>query len=501
MSGWKKLIGTSLVGGQDYFTEIYRDSTPTTNTAQAQNDGGCWAKSANYFFRGTNIYNLNGDSQGDPVILRMDNNGVIDKYCSVNVTGSGVNGNHNNQVPMAILPISDDEVLQCLRVGVSSSSPWYQTLGNAFAIQKVDVAGQALDTHRVWWWRDPTFYASIFHFVGATRVGADNNFFLFVVRQQSQIYNLLVKINDSGAVVWDYGFKPPGGLQIGEAGGIDNDGTYLYIAHAGEGASPQGSYLTVLDGSGSSSPSTVAVKSSFNNRRNQQVRIAVDAENDFAYVMDPSADGNVTQWDISTPSSPTINWRRVLSTGASPTWMGRDLVPDGDGNILLYSRYNLNPWTPASILWNLNGSDGTDNFKNAYETTSGYTYGKGHFMSYESENRSGNFQVIDGTMYLPYIVRQTTSGQNTGGSLVVPADGSLTSTSAMSVGGSHYYKTYSAYTTSNTSTTVSSVSNSSVSFTAASSIGNWRNSTTNTTGNFIGQSSLGSITQTRVTIS
>ena len=98
-------------------------------------------------------------------------------------------------------------------------------------------------------------------------------------------------------------------------------------------------------------------------------------------------------------------------------------------------------------------------------------------------------------------MRQTTSGQNTGGSLVVPADGSLTSTSAMSVGGSHYYKPYSAYTTSNTSTTVSSVSNSSVSFTAASSISQWQNSTTNTTGNFIGQSSLGSITQTRVTIS
>jgi hypothetical protein len=122
-------------------------------------------------------------------------------------------------------------------------------------------------------------------------------------------------------------------------------------------------------------------------------------------------------------------------------------------------------------------------------------------MPYSENHRSGSFQVIDGTVYLPYNVRQTTSGQNTSGSLVVPVDGSLTSTSAMSVGGAHYYKTYSAYTASNTSTTVSSLSDGSISFGAASNIGNWRNSTTNTTGNFISQSSLGSITQTRVDIS
>jgi hypothetical protein len=358
-------------GSQDYFSEIYRDSSLTVNEANQFYDGGVFGQSTNKLFRGTNIYNLNGTSQGDPVIMRMDNNGVIDKYCSINVTGTGVSGTFNRQTSQAILPISDNEILQCLRFGVGSSDPWYQTLGNAFAIQKVDIENQALDSHVVFWWRDNTFYTSVFHFCGAVRVGVDNNFFLFTVRQQSTLWNIVVKISDSGSVTWEYAFRTGGSPQILDAGGIDTDGTYLYISHAGEGASPQGSYLSVFDGSGSSL-SHVASVVSFNNTRNVATNVAVDAENSLAYVMDPSSNGYLTQYDISTPSSPTVNWRRQLQYNQyAATFYGRSIIPDGNGNAVLISRYLWGTYNyGGSVIWGINGANGTDNFVNSYKTTS-----------------------------------------------------------------------------------------------------------------------------------
>ena len=501
---WKKLLGTSLTGGQDYFSEIYRDGSSTVNEANAFYDGGVFGQSTNKLFRGTNIYNLNGASQGDPVIMRMDNNGVIDKYCSINVTGSGVNGNFSQQTSQAILPISDNDVLQCLRFAVSSSSPWYQTLGNAFAIQKVDIENQALDSHVVFWWRDTSFYASVFHFCGAVRVGTDNNFFLFTVQEQSTVWNIVVKISDSGSVTWEYAFRTGGSPTIVQAGGIDTDGTYLYISHAGEGASPQGAYLSVFDGSGSSL-SHVYSAVSFNNTRNQANTLAVDAANSVAYVVDSGGNGNVTQYDISTPSSLSVNWRRKLQYNQYATsFYGRSVIPDGNGDVVLISRYLWGTYNyTGNVIWGLDGAAGTNNFVNGYKTTSGYTFGKGNEMPYQSNIRSGSLKVLDGTMYLPYFVRQTGSSgsYNSEGSLVVPVDGSLTSSSALSVGGSHYYNTFSDYTPTNTSQTIQSISSGSLQIYTASSVATkFNKSTTNTTATFIGQSSLGSITQTRAAI-
>ena len=499
----------ALTGGQEFFSEIYRDGSSTVGKSNAIDDGGVFAKSANKLFRGTNIYNLNGNSKADPVIIRMDNNGVIDKYCSVNVSGTGVSSNLDEQTCQAILPISDDEVLQCLRVRVGNADPWYYTMNNTFAIQKVDVQNQAVDSHIVFWWQDTSNYTSVFHFSGAVRTGTDNNFFLFTIRQQSTVWNVIVKISDSGSLTWNYVFRTAGSPSVMDAGGIATDGTYLYVSHAGSSASPQGSYLSVFDGSGSSL-SLISSRASTNNTTGGQNTITVDADNDLAYIVDGSNDGYVTQYDISTPSSPSVNWRRKLQYNTNK-WIGRSAVPDGKGNVIIVSRYTWGSFSyGASVIWGLNGSDGTNTFINGYKTEDGWQYGRGNNMPYSSRRRSESLAVVGDAIYLPYWVRQYASNQahNTGGSLVVPIDGSGVSSSYMNVGGAHYYNTFSTlsgYSPTNTSQTVQSLTSATLQiYTVGAGASIFKNSAentgTDTVANFIGQSSLGSITQTRVAL-
>jgi len=508
MSGiMMQLLGSGAAGGQEYFSEIYRDGSSTTGASNALSDGGVFAKTTNKLFRGANIYNLNGNSKGDPVLMRMDNNGVIDKYCSINVTGTGLSGNLNEQTCQSILPISDDEVLQCLRVRVGTSSPWYYTMNNIFAIQKVDIQNQAIDSHVVFWWQDQTNYTSVFHFCGAVRTGTDNNFFLFTVRQQTTVWNIIVKISDSGSITWENAFRTGGSPTVMDAGGIATDGTYLYVSHAGSGSSPGGQYLSVFDGSGSSLTQTSArAIGSGNSSPNTQNTITVDADNDLAYIVDGGSQGYVTQFDISTPSSPSVNWCRKLQYTTN-AWQGRSAIPDGNGDVIIVSRYLWGTYNfQASVIWGLNGSDGTNKFVNGYKTEDGWQYGRGNNMPYTSNRRSESLAVVGDAIYLPYWVRQYASNQahNTCGSLVVPIDGTKVSSNYLNVGGVHYYNTFSTvsgYSPTNTDQTVQSLTSATLQiYTVAASATSFKNSTSNSTANFIGQSSLGTITQTRAAI-